>query len=114
MNEFLGVPYAQPPINKLRFLPPKPITWDFKETKAVKPLCAQSGVFEGYEISEDCLYLNIYVPEKRSEKFPVMVWFHGGSFIHDFNPEWYRFETSFFYFIENNRNRKAVFMLILK
>ena len=90
MYEYLGVPYAQAPVGELRFLPPEPLTWDFLETKSIKPLCAQGGEFPGYSKSEDCLYLNIYTPEMRTHKLPVMVWFHGGSFIHDFNPEWYR------------------------
>uniref|UniRef100_A0A3Q3XFP6 Carboxylesterase type B domain-containing protein n=1 Tax=Mola mola TaxID=94237 RepID=A0A3Q3XFP6_MOLML len=34
------------------------------------------------DVSEDCLYLNIYTPAKRAHntKLPVMVWIHGGGF----------------------------------
>ena len=47
-------------------------------------ICPQlSGlIIEHLEGQEDCLFLNIYVPQKALEnelKLPVMIWIHGGS-----------------------------------
>ncbi len=98
---FLGVPFAEPPIGDLRWLPPKS-TQDTEEIKSAKnfaPACFQGthitdwykDVAEGFggnpdeilapEVSEDCLYLNIWRPAKlkESEKIPVIIYIHGGS-----------------------------------
>jgi len=86
---FQGVPYAQPPLGKLRFMAPEPLVreeglWDVSAESAV--MCPQvsgltgtSGTPQGME---DCLLLNIYVPKTNSsQNMPVMVWIHGGSLI---------------------------------
>ncbi|XP_022122536.2 juvenile hormone esterase isoform X3 [Pieris rapae] len=81
---FKGVPYAEPPIGKLRFLetqPVKPWTGTRKATEH-GPICPQFDVFanEKKTGSEDCLYLNVYSPDISPKTLlPVMVFIHGGG-----------------------------------
>jgi para-nitrobenzyl esterase len=97
---FRGIPYARPPVGELRWQPPQPpLSWQgVREALRPGSACTQrtSGLtpffapmaqaygsnFEQPPIksSEDCLYLDVWVPEwpvKRA--LPVMVWLHGGS-----------------------------------
>ena len=82
--EFLGIPFAEPPVGKLRFKPPVPVSpWsDVREAFSDGPACIQKvGEFLGNTegTSEDCLTLNIFSPSLRSNK-AVMLWIHGGGF----------------------------------
>lgn len=87
VEQFLGIPYAAPPLEALRLAapaPPRPWPGERDATRA-GPVCLQPMVTaEGSELtgSEDCLTLNIHRPAARatSEPLPVMVWLHGGSF----------------------------------
>nr|XP_029723886.1 venom carboxylesterase-6-like [Aedes albopictus] len=84
---FLGVPYAKPPVGELRFKAPLPFgPWQGERRAIVDaPLCTQRDPYRrDDEISgvEDCLQLNVYVPERPSSSerpLPVMVFFHGGG-----------------------------------
>ena len=85
INEFLGIPYAAPPIGPLRWKPPQPVT-TFRSTKQVTtfgPSCygfQLNGPSTGPE-SEDCLTINLWTGAKdTTEKRPVMVWIYGGGF----------------------------------
>ncbi|CAH2107814.1 unnamed protein product [Euphydryas editha] len=83
---FKGIPYAQPPVGKLRFKDPLPLkTWDgvFNAMDHGK-VCPQniflsSNIIEG---SENCLFLNVYTQSLLPDsKLPVFFYIHGGAFI---------------------------------
>ena len=83
---FRGLPYAEPPVGDLRWQAPQPpATWsgvrvaDTFADSCHQPRYSSSFVWrrDDFSVSEDCLYLNVWAPE-RAEKLPVMVWFHGG------------------------------------
>ncbi|XP_064606295.1 neuroligin-2-like [Liolophura sinensis] len=89
---FLGVPYAKPPVDELRFEPPEsPERWEgVWNATEMPPACPQLKSDLSYirahvpnfnNTSEDCLYLNIYAPYRRrnAASMPVLVYIHGGS-----------------------------------
>jgi para-nitrobenzyl esterase len=83
--QFLGVPYAQPPIGDLRWKSPQPaLTWPgIRDAIAWGSQAPQNPTYQAFGeggMSEDCLYLNITTP-KNAANLPVMVWFHGGGFV---------------------------------
>jgi para-nitrobenzyl esterase len=88
LNIFKGVPFAAPPIGSLRWRPPVAVA-PWKQTRkavAFAPACMQQGVSMPGEtppqISEDCLYLNIWTPAKTAQRpLPVIVWIYGGGYI---------------------------------
>lgn len=82
--QFLGIPYAKPPVGELRWRPPQaPTAWTgVREAVAWGDQAAQNPALERFGeggMSEDSLYLNVTTP-KAGAKLPVMVWFHGGGF----------------------------------
>lgn len=87
---FRGIRYAQPPVKELRFKRPQPVndqgnqTIDVSENHHV--ICPQVTMTSNGKVigQEDCLFLNIYVPEsafKEAKKLPVMTFIHGGAFV---------------------------------
>ncbi|HTR54740.1 MAG TPA: carboxylesterase family protein, partial [Kofleriaceae bacterium] len=82
MREFLGIPYATPPVGDLRWrVPQPPAHWSKPlEATAYGNECAQTLSYAGPSYDEDCLYLNVWVPPGAHD-LPVMVWLHGGAFI---------------------------------
>ncbi|KAL6255043.1 hypothetical protein P5V15_013376 [Pogonomyrmex californicus] len=82
-----GIPYALPPVGKLRFKPPRPIPpWigEISATKFGSPCIQYDMIPESLDKvvgAEDCLYLNIYVPIREDKTpMPVVFWIHGGAF----------------------------------
>ncbi|KAL6235698.1 hypothetical protein BDW75DRAFT_208793 [Aspergillus navahoensis] len=84
---FLGVPFADPPVGELRLAPPQEYSGP-KQIDATKlgASCIQSasGFGASRDISEDCLYLNVFtsiLPERPGTvRKPVAVYFYGGAF----------------------------------
>lgn len=94
VTAFLGIPFGEPPVGKRRFRPPEPKRrWTgIFEANAYPDACYQYvdtsyPGFQGTEMwnpnrdmSEDCLYLNIWVPASpRPHNLSVMVWIYGGG-----------------------------------
>jgi para-nitrobenzyl esterase len=81
LRAYLGVPFAAPPVGALRWRAPQPVVpWQgVKQATGYAPACAQTAVWVTNPKSEDCLYLNIWSPEKAA-KLPVIVWIHGGGY----------------------------------
>ena len=98
---FKGVPYAEPPIGKLRFARPQTKkSWiGVRPCKSFGPQAWQTDKTKGelypkefYSVemppmSEDCLYLNIWTPAEVTEKLPVLMWIHGGAYMHGYGSE---------------------------
>lgn len=90
---WLGIPYAKPPVNELRWQAPQPVTAWQGVFDANQPLhiCPQfiSTLTEGIPDpdgdkivgEEDCLYLNVFAPANASadKPLPVMYWIFGGG-----------------------------------
>lgn len=107
VHVFTGIPFAKPPIEQLRFRKPVPIDpWHgILDATKLPNSCFQERYeyfpgFEGEEmwnpntnISEDCLYLNIWVPQRlrirhhdnkppiERPKVPVLIWIYGGGYM---------------------------------
>ncbi|KAF8322026.1 alpha/beta-hydrolase [Clavulina sp. PMI_390] len=87
LEQFLGIPYAQPPLGELRFAKPLPIhnhSSTSVDATAYGPVCMQAPTnFNVSQMSEDCLSINIVRPGgvNMTSKLPVMVWVYGGGFV---------------------------------
>lgn len=96
ITAFKGIPFAKPPVDSLRFHPPVPSSdWvGTMKTYHFKPISMQPipgldedniytrewNVDPDIPMSEDCPYLNVWTPAKRTdEKLPVFVWYFGGG-----------------------------------
>ncbi|MBI5975020.1 carboxylesterase family protein [Staphylococcus canis] len=90
---FKGVPYAKPPIGSLRFKHAEPVEpwqgeWDATTWGSV-PVQPPNSLEDFFAVahhtftqSEDCLYLNIWRPQRKvKHPLPVIIYFYGGSFL---------------------------------
>jgi para-nitrobenzyl esterase len=87
LTVYKGVPFAAAPLGNLRWRPPEPAaSWvGTRAATAFAPACMQEGVSMPGEtppsVSEDCLFLNVWVPARKTgEKRPVIVWIYGGGY----------------------------------
>jgi para-nitrobenzyl esterase len=83
VNEWLGIPYAAPPVGALRWAPPQPhAPWSTTLSATAfgnictQPAVGKSGPNTG---SEDCLFINVWAP-RGAHGLPVLAHIHGGGF----------------------------------
>lgn len=104
ITSFKGIPYAEPPVGKLRFHAPVPAgkwdgvlkAWDFSKIP-VQPTpyynpddlyCREWSVDKDIPMGEDCLTVNIWTPANTGdESLPVYVWIYGGGWQTGFTAE---------------------------
>ncbi|KAL3201186.1 hypothetical protein MRX96_043046 [Rhipicephalus microplus] len=91
VEAYLGIPYAEPPVGKLRFRKPVPVkSWHPTTLDALKfgsPCAQANGSFPPVpwlvnrdQVREDCLYLNVWSPLRRPKLLGVLFWIHGGGY----------------------------------
>ena len=85
VDVFLGIRYAASPAGAARWTPPQPPTPRHGHVLANTPgpACPQPVSTAPLPQSEDCLFLNVYVPKNATEQsqLPVFLWIHGGALI---------------------------------
>jgi para-nitrobenzyl esterase len=88
IRAFHGIPFAAPPVGRLRWRAPEthppwsePRPANTPGSPCWQPLVPETSIYSRgpIEPSEDCLNLNVWAPPAADEPRPVMVWFHGGS-----------------------------------
>jgi len=91
VKAYFGIPFAAPPVRELRWREPQPVQpWNgIRHADRFAPECIQAlrahdinHYFGEEATSEDCLYLNVWVPPDATTgaRRPVAVWIYGGGF----------------------------------
>jgi len=84
--EFLGIPYAEPPVGSLRFRAPQErASWEgVRDATSYASQAIQTPMNPDApsEVvgSEDCLHLNVWTPSLEGS-YPIVFWVHGGAFV---------------------------------
>jgi len=95
VQAFLGIPYAAPPVDERRWRPPAPaLAWEgVRDATHFGASCSQVLDPVGHgpwtleylvqnEVSEDCLFLNVWAPlDVGDAARPVLVWIPGGGYV---------------------------------
>lgn len=88
VRSFKGIPFAAPPTGDLRWKEPRPVkSWsgvkkcDHFGPQAMQPRIYSDMIFRSAGVSEDCLYLNVWVPDGGAKDLPVLVYFYGGGYM---------------------------------
>lgn len=90
VTAFRRIPYAEPPVGRLRFeMPSAPPQWKgVRDVVAAGPVPPQNpsrldAVTGSYaaDQSEDCLHLDIWTSREKGDRAPVLVFIHGGAFM---------------------------------
>jgi para-nitrobenzyl esterase len=86
VREFLGIPYAGPPVGNLRWRPPvahAPWFAPLEATSFANHCPQPPSPFGRASVTEDCLFLNVFAPGSADffQPRPVMVWIHGGALV---------------------------------
>ncbi|XP_029443068.1 thyroglobulin [Rhinatrema bivittatum] len=79
VNQFYGIPYAASPTGKGRFRAPEPFNWTGSwNATTSRASCWQPGDGKAQysTVSEDCLYLNVFVPKSVGRNSAVLLFFH--------------------------------------
>ena len=91
VHVFKGIPYAAPPIGERRWQPPQPVQpWSgVREGSRFGAECPQPQYPDGsiyirplQPQSEDCLFLNVWTAAEDGDRWPVLVWIHGGALMY--------------------------------
>ena len=90
VSQYVGMRYAAAPLGNLRFrAPADPVTTTgIQDATTVRPVCVGTNQNASAELSDDCLFVNVFAPSRinATSKLPVWFYIHGGGYAVDTNP----------------------------